>query len=217
MLSRLVRSFATLALLAWCGFANADVSGTVEGVVPIEPMKGSNQVPSYHVRTKNPVMPAEDPRAVVYLERPDGHYPKSAAHEVDIAQQGYQFRPAIAAVQVGSSVTFPNRDDEFHSVFSYSRPKRFDLGRFRKDEASPPITFDEPGIVKVYCEIHKHMRALLVVVDTPWYTTTDTQGRFAVTNVPPGRYRLTAFLPSEKTLQSDVTVEGGTVEVRLAP
>ncbi len=99
------------------------------------------------------------------------------------------------AVRTGTQVAFPNHDDEFHNVFSYSRAKRFDLGRFRKDEQSPLITFDQPGLVKIYCEIHKHMRSLLLVLDTPWFVETDSGGRFQIEHVPPGTYRLRAFLP----------------------
>ena len=119
-------------------------------------------------------------------------------------------------MRTGTQVAFPNHDDEFHSVFSYSRAKRFDLGRFRKDEQSPLITFDQPGVVKIYCEIHKHMRSLLVVLDTPWFTETDTNGNFTLTDVPPGDYRLRAFLPSEDLLDGRVTVVGGeTVHAEL--
>jgi plastocyanin len=196
--------------------ALAGPPGSVGGTVRLEPVKDAGRVARYGVRTKNPVLPPEAPRAIVYLERSDGNYPRTAPGEVSITQHGYQFRPAMVAVRVGGHVTFPNEDDEFHSVFSYSSPKRFDLGRFRKDEQSPPIALDEPGVVKVYCEIHKHMRALLLVVDTPWYTITDTSGRFAIADVPAGDYRVKAFLPNEKTLESNVTVnDGQAVEIEL--
>ena len=103
-------------------------------------------------------------------------------------------------------------------MFSYSRTKRFDLGRFRKDETSPLITFEQPGLVKIYCEIHKHMRSLLLVLDTPWFTQTDTAGNFTLADVPPGEYRLRLFLPSEESLERRVTIVGGeTVQMTLAP
>ena len=202
------------AVFAVVGVA-APPSGTVEGIVKLEAAKPARVV-TYGVRTKNPVLPPEDPRAIVYLERGDGHYPPAESNAVDITQRGYQFRPAMIALRVGGQVAFPNRDDEFHSVFSYSSPKRFDLGRFRKDEPSPPIAFDEPGVVKVYCEIHKHMRALLLVLETPWYTITDPSGHFVLADVPTGDYRVKAFLPNEKTLETNVTVTGGeAVEIEL--
>ena len=193
----------------------AAAAGNVEGSVTLVPMKPVPTGPGYDVRTKNPVQPPDDPRAIVYLERDDGVYPKSSTGQVaTIGQEGYQFRPAIAAVRTGSWVAFPNRDDEFHNVFSYSPSKRFDLGRFREDETSPLVKFDEPGLVKVYCEIHKHMRNLLLVLDTPWFTTTDATGAFVLTDVPAGEYKISALLPSEDTLESRVTVVNGqTVQV----
>src|SRR5574341_1360684 len=195
-----------------CAYAE----GSVEGSVIIEPMKPATG-PGYRVQTKNPVQRPDPPVAVVFLEKDGGSYPKAQADPVvRIAQSGYQFRPTVMAVQTGSRVDFPNQDDEFHNVFSYSRPKRFDLGRFRKDEKSPVVTFDKPGLVKIYCEIHKHMRHLLLVLDTPWFTTSDAQGRFVLNNVPAGEYWLKAFLPSEKTLQARVSIaDGKTTSVNL--
>jgi plastocyanin len=209
-----VRPFSQLSILLGLFACNAAMpcahaDGSVEGSVVIEPMKPATG-PGYRVQTKNPVQPPDPQVAVVFLERDEGSYPKARVEPVvRIAQSGYQFRPTVTAVQTGSRVTFPNQDDEFHNVFSYSRSKRFDLGRFRKDEKSPLVTFDRPGLVKIYCEIHKHMRHLLLVLDTPWFTTSDAQGRFVLNNVPAGEYWLKAFLPSEKILQTRVRVADG--------
>ena len=204
-------------LLFTCAPAFVQAGGAVSGTVTLAPMKNLALPPGYKVRTKNPIEQPDAPRAIVYLERDDGVYPKVAARQtVTISQQGYQFRPGIAAVQTGGQVSFPNRDEEFHSVFSYSSAKKFDLGRFRMDEASPPVTFDKPGLVKIYCEIHKHMRNLLLVLDTPWFTQTDAAGAFELANVPAGDYRIKALLPSEDVLESRVTVvDGETVPMAL--
>ena len=203
--------FVVAATVFAAGVALADVPGVVVGAVALTPMQPMPLAPGYNVHTKQPVAPADAPRAIVYLERDDGVYPPLTTPTPvgAIGQQGYQFRPGVSAVRTGSEVVFPNHDDEFHSVFSYSRAKRFDLGRFRKDEQSPLITFDQPGVVKIYCEIHKHMRSLLLVLDTPWFTQTDADGNFTLAGVPPGDYRLRVFLPSEDTLEGHVTVVGG--------
>jgi plastocyanin len=209
----------TIVSLALPCAARAGAGGTVAGHVALEPMQRLPMAMEYRTRTRAPILDPEPPRAIVYLERDDGDYPALDGEAVKaIDQQGYQFRPGVAAVRVGTQVSFPNRDDEFHSVFSYSRPQRFDLGRFRKDEPSPQVLFDQPGVVKVYCEIHKHMRGLLLVLNSPWFTTTDEDGRYAIHDVPAGTYRLHAFLPSEETLESAVTISAGeTVHVDLAP
>ena len=200
---------------AWLLCAHAD--GSVEGSVVIEPMKPATG-PGYRVQTKNPIQPPDPEVAIVFLETDDGSYPKARMDQVvRISQRAYQFRPAVTAVQTGTRVVFPNQDDEFHNVFSYSRVKRFDLGRFRKDEKSAVLTFEKPGLAKIYCEIHKHMRSLLLVLDTPWFTTSDAQGRFVLNNVPAGDYWLKAFLPSERVLQARVSIaDGKTTAVNLA-
>lgn len=196
----------------------AHAAGAVAGTVALEPMKGVALTPGYEVRTKRPIQDPDPPRAIVYLERDEAKYPTIQSQQVvSISQQGYQFHPGVAAVQTGGHASFPNRDEEFHNVFSYSSTKRFDLGRFRMDETSPIVTFDKPGLVKIYCEIHKHMRNLLLVLDTPWFTATDAAGMFELGEIPAGEYRIKAFLPSEETLESRVTiVDGSTAHVELA-
>ena len=197
---------------------HAQADGSVEGRVVIEPMKPATG-PGYRVQTKKPVQLPDPQVAILYLEKEDGRYPRARIDQVvHISQRGYQFRPAVMAVQTGSRVVFPNEDDEFHNVFSYSRTKRFDLGRFRKDENSPVLTFEKSGLVKVYCEIHKHMRNLLLVLDTPWFTISDAQGHFVLNHVPAGDYWLNAFLPSERILKVRVSIaDGKTSAVDLAP
>lgn len=207
-----------LFLLSWlCLGSAAWAGGSVQGTLTVEAMKPAPAKPGYNVQTKKPVQKPEAAPAIVYLERVDGAHPRNRAGDtLRIQQDGYQFRPAIAAVQAGARVTFPNMDDEFHNVFSYSKTKRFDLGRFRKDEASPEVLFDKPGLVKIYCEIHQHMRCLILVLDTPWFVTTDMSGRFSLKNIPAGEYKLHAFQPSEKLLEQRVTVtDGQTTTVSL--
>jgi plastocyanin len=205
---RFLIGVATMLVVGDLAFA--EPTGGVAGDVALGAMKPLPLPPGYKAHTKKPIGDPDAPRAVVYLARDDGVYPKLGAYAVEnIAQEGYQFRPGVTAVRTGTQVAFPNRDDEFHSVFSYSKAKRFDLGRYRRDEQSPLITFDQPGLVKIYCEIHKHMRNLLLVLDTPWFTETDAAGHFTLENVPPGEYQLHAFLPSEETLDTRVTIVPG--------
>jgi plastocyanin len=195
----------------------ARAEGTVTGTVALDRPKPPAVGPGYKPVTQKPIQPEDAPRAIVYLENASKTYPQSRVHEVlSIRQEGYQFRPSLAALQTGASAQFPNQDDEFHNVFSYSRIRRFDLGRFRKDEPSPRIGFDKPGLVKIYCEIHQHMRCLVLVLDTPWFATTGTDGSFTLPKVPAGDYTIKALLPSEKTLQGTIHVsDGQTTRVRL--
>ena len=136
---------------------------------------------------------------------------------IAIAQKDTMFRPPLVVVPKGTTIDFPNQDPEFHNVFSYSKPKRFDLGRYPKGE-SKPVTFDKPGVVKIYCEIHPWMRAVVVVVENPFHTVVGADGRFSLRDVPPGTYTLIAWNVDAGSRKVSVTVPptGGEVEVNLA-
>ncbi len=181
--------------------------GTLEGTVQLDDVPPVPPGAQYRARTRSPILQPDAARAVVWLETADGKYPAAATSAgVQVAQQGYQFRPGILAVQVGTEARFPNQDQEFHSVFSYSQTKRFDLGRYRMGEETPPVVFDKAGVVKIYCEIRKHMRSIVLVLESPWFGLTDTDGKFELKNIPPGSYILKTYLPTDKTLENPVTV-----------
>ncbi len=159
----------------------------------------------YEVVTKGDVVSTNPPLAVVYLE---GSFPKAASLPVrQMAQKDLTFEPALLAVQVGTTVEFPNFDDTYHDVFSFSPAKRFDLGRYRPDaKPTPAQTFDTPGLITLRCDIHEHMRALILVLDTPHFVLTDAQGGFEIKNVPTGHYTLKAWVDSRTTLAHPVDV-----------
>ncbi len=128
---------------------------------------------------------------VVYLESPSldsARYEPAAKHPM-LDQRNLQFHPQVLPVLVGTTVDFPNRDNLFHNVFSYSHPKEFDLGRYPKDD-SRSVTFDRPGVVRVYCDIHSHMNATILVLQNPYYATPDDNGRYQIPDVPGGKYRI---------------------------
>ncbi len=189
----------------------ASAQATLEGMVPLK-AKPMSPPPAAHYKLKaGSVAPSPLQLAVVYLE---GSFPvKPSTKTVVVSQKGYQFQPGVIAVQTGTNIAFPNQDDDYHNVFSYSKTKRFDLGRFRKDETPPALVFDKPGIVRLYCEIHEHMRGVILVVDTPYFTTTSADGKFRLTGLPAGTHTLKAWLDEKTTLQMPVTLKAGTQQV----
>jgi plastocyanin len=169
----------------------------------------------YEIVSKGGVLAPSPPVAVVYLE---GSFARPGTPAVtQMIQKDLVFVPALLPVQAGTKVEFPNLDDTYHNIFSYSPAKRFDLGRYRSDERPiPSQIFDVPGLVTLRCDIHEHMRALILVLDTPHFVTTDTDGRFRLSGLPAGQYQLKAWLSSKNSLAKPVDLKpGATMEVNL--
>jgi len=220
-------SLALLALVVAAGAdhdaANAPVSGAsraatgrIEGQVTLPDRRATRTGDRYQSSTGE-ARDIQDVPVVVYIAGPvPGAPPARSSGPLDLAQQGEAFRPTLLVVPVGTTVRFPNGDPLFHNVFSYSRPKRFDLGRYPRGE-SKTVAFDKPGYVKVLCEVHKWMRAGVLVVENPYYAIVPDTGRFRFDDVPAGRYRVVVET-FERRAQADVTIpEGGAVTVTLTP
>lgn len=127
-------------------------------------------------------------------------------------QRNISFVPHLLPIVVGTTVRFPNSDLVFHNVFSYSKPKTFDLGRYPKGK-SKTITFDKPGIVKVFCEIHSQMSAIVIVLENSYFSLTDDGGKFSIPDVPPGTYKLTAWHEVLPPVSKTITIKGGEILV----
>jgi hypothetical protein len=96
------------------------------------------------------------------------------------------------AITTGTTVDFPNSDAFYHNVFSLSKTARFDLGRYAAGR-SKSVRFDKPGIVRVFCDIHSHMNAFILVFSHPFFALTNAEGRYGIENVPPGSYNVIAW------------------------
>jgi plastocyanin len=106
-------------------------------------------------------------------------------------QKNKTFLPHILAIQVGTDVDFPNADPIFHNAFSSYSGQIFDVGLYPPG-SNRAVRFSRPGIVRVFCNIHPAMSAIIVVLNTPYFTTTGRDGRFSL-NLPPGKYELHVF------------------------
>ena len=132
-------------------------------------------------------------RSVVYLETaPRGAFEQSEPGRAIMDQHNQTFVPHLLAVTTGTTVAFPNSDRIYHNVFSLSKVTRFDLGRYAVGR-SKSIRFDRPGIVRVFCDIHSHMNAFILVFSHPFFAITDVEGRYRIDNVPPGTYNVIAW------------------------
>ena len=123
-----------------------------------------------------------------------------------IAQQGATFSPHILPVVAGTTVEWPNEDDIFHNVFSVSDAKSFDLGLYKGNPPEKRVTFDKPGRVDVYCSIHQNMHCVVYVLENPFFAITDQRGKYTITGVPPGTYKLKAWHERLPFAEQKITV-----------
>jgi plastocyanin len=131
--------------------------------------------------------------AVVFIQAlPAGvqHPPQTQPAVMDQVRK--TFVPAVLPVVVGSAVHFPNNDQIHHHVYSFSRTKSFELPLYKGEEA-PPVLFDKAGVVKIGCNIHDWMAAVLLVVPTPFYAVTNDAGEFALSGLPEGTVPVAAW------------------------
>jgi plastocyanin len=153
-------------------------------------------------------------RAVVYLETaPRGAFDDPEPARARMDQRNETFVPHVLAVTAGTVVDFPNNDSTYHNVFSLSKAKKFDLGRYARGR-SKAVRFDQPGIVRVFCDIHSHMSAFVLVFSHPYFAISDTDGRYRIDNVPPGTYTVVAWHEGEQRDSRTVVIpsDGGRVE-----
>ena len=131
-----------------------------------------------------------------------------------MAQKDKMFVPSVLAVGVGYSVGFPHLDPFFHNVFSYSKTKRFDLGRYPRGN-SENVTFGKPGIVKVFCLIHYSMRAYVHVLETPYFGPSDEKGDFVIEHIQPGEYTLNVWQENQTDISQPITINSDSTYIEI--
>jgi plastocyanin len=212
-----------LILVAVVGMASAAVStrgqdapgGTLRGRVEVRlpDREGAARPDVSALGMPDPRDTPDHRTAVVFLETaPRGAFEVPPPGRAVLDQRNETFVPHVLAVPVGTTVEFPNSDRVFHNVFSLSKAKRFDLGRYPRG-ASRSVRFDRPGMVRVFCEIHSHMSAFVLVFAHRYFDTTDEAGRYRIDGVPPGSYAVAVWNEGEVRLTRTVQVPAGGAEV----
>jgi len=185
---------ATIAA-ALAASAGTAVGGTIRGSVEVRreiaavesrPMPGMVGMETHH-------HPPDRRRTVVYLETaPRGAFELRDGARAVMDQRNESFVPHVLAIAAGTTVDFPNSDRTYHNVFSFTKGNRFDLGRYGRGR-SKSVRFDRPGIVRVFCDIHSHMSAFILVFGHRFFAVTDSAGRYQIDGVPAGVYTLVAW------------------------
>lgn len=228
-----MRAAAALALaLAGSLLSQGARAGTVEGTVPLAAEDRAIQDrsrPSPYVGRVGPAPPAASMTAAdtCYGAAWVADLPSETAARLERGEEagpvarmdqiGQRFVPRVLAIVAGQTVEFRNSDNVYHNIFSYSPPKKFDLGRYPKGK-SRSVTFAKPGFVQVYCDIHSDMRADILVLPTRRFAPIGPSGRFRIEGVPPGTHRVKVWLPSgEKVATVEVPAKGVAHVAALAP
>jgi plastocyanin len=148
-----------------------------------------------------------EPDVVVWLEAPGAPREAQTRHVV-LDQRNLSFSPHVLVVRVGTRVELPNNDRVFHNVFSFHNGKRFDLGLYPVG-TTRTVTFDQPGLSRIFCNIHPNMAAYVVTVDSPYFAVSNSNGDFEIASVSPGTYRYHAWRARGPEIAASADLHGG--------
>ena len=204
------KSYCLLGLAAFVFGTLVGDAGTLKGRIVSDKRivrKVPQRYPGHHGQKAKKT--ADMPAIIMLIGPVKGHPPPKPRSDVKIVQKSFEFHPKLTVVPINSKVDFPNMDSEFHNVFSYSKIKRFDLGRYHKGE-SKSVRFNKAGVGKIYCEIHEWMRAAIVVVENPFYAVADKAGNYIIRDIPEGSYHFLVWKIDHKKLvrKLDISKEG---------
>jgi plastocyanin len=187
-----------VVLCLWAAGVSSLCAGTVTGAVSFLTKRGQHPIPA---------------ETVIWLESAQGaRLSRPEPVRVRMVTRSKMLFPHVVAVPIGSTVEFPNDDPISHNLFSLSSPNNFDLGLYRKG-AGKSHTFNGPGIVNVYCNVHPGMSAVIHVLSTPYFGFATAEGKYSLENIQPGQYRLMGWneqggvveTPIEISAQGQVT------------
>ena len=154
--------------------------------------------------------------AVVFVQEPATLPPVAASSPAIMDQFNKTFVPGVLPITVGTQVRFPNRDQIRHHVYSFSRPKRFELPLYKGEDA-PPVLFDKAGVVKIGCNIHDWTSAVILVLPNDRYAVTREDGTFSLPSLDAGAYTITAWHAQSRDKTEDIAqhVEVGSSDTQL--
>jgi plastocyanin len=206
-------AMVTVLLTSVAGRQAQGASGSIRGRVEFK--GGPSQVQTRPIPARPGAPPrrlgVSAPQAVLYLATaPRGAFEQPESGRAKLDQRDETFVPHLLAITTGTVVDFPNSDSIYHNVFSLSKVARFDLGRYAAGR-SRSVRFEKPGIVRVFCDIHSHMSAFILVFSHPFFAISDEEGRYRLDGIPAGTYSVVAWSDKGSFEPRTVTVADGTV------
>ncbi|MCB1123630.1 MAG: hypothetical protein KJT03_18905 [Verrucomicrobiae bacterium] len=210
-----------ILFLVWALFLNNLEAGTIKGTVTANvgsknnPTSGGGSYGSRKYKFLEQVDYSKFQDFIVSIADVEAA-PQGDTPVAEIEQKNGMFIPHVLPVASGTQVIWPNRDDIFHNVFSISEARPFDLGYYKSKDDAKIVVFEKPGRVDVFCSIHSQMNCIILVMPNPWFAAADRRGRYEITDIPAGTYRLKAWherLPP-KYMEIDVP-ENGVVELDI--
>jgi hypothetical protein len=224
-MAKLLTAFLTwVALVSYGGPpdpspARASVTGVVRITAPDAPPRTPQSAYARRrsVPPQEPGSPGGAEDAVVYLEPLGNPAPEESLEPLRILQRDRTIIPYVSVARVGQAVEFPNNDDVYHNLLSLSPENRFSLGRY-----APGVTernvFGNPGVVRLFCDIHAEMAGVILVVGTPYVTRVGADGSYRMSEIPPGAYRAIAWHPlaGADTVAIDLQESATTLDFALS-
>lgn len=191
--------------------AMATLSGRVDFPSPKEVIKRgagyTNADGSHPVHSDDPLA-RMDRNIIVSLQPLDFEVEVAPTPDAVITQKQQTFLPHVLPITRGSTVYFLNEDEYFHSIYSLKPGSRFNIGR--RPPGSPyALPIKKRGIIKLNCDIHPHMEAFILSLETPYFTRVDANGNYRIDDLPPGRYRLDLYYPGEKRQSQEIDLAAG--------
>ena len=153
--------------------------------------------------------PRPEPNAVVWLEAPNAAAPLQK-QKIVMSQRNETFLPHVLAIRVGTTVEFPNEDRVYHNVFSFHDGQKFDLGTYPVG-STKRVVFSQPGVGRVFCNIHPHMSGYVVALDSPYFAAMNEDGAYTIPSVPPGTYTYHAWRPAGPMLTGTTVLPSGSL------
>lgn len=191
------------------------MAGLCPGTAPAAELGGRVEL----VSEGRPLRPETAAEAIVYFRPAQPAAAPATREPAVMSTLRKQFVPRALAITAGSQVRFPNQDPILHNAFSSSRDNAFDVGLYSQGDGAV-VTFDSPGYVRVYCNVHHAMVGHILVLDTPHYTRPDAQGRFRLADLPAGEGELVLWhdraSPWRRTLAPDTVAEPLSIRLELS-